>query len=77
MWQLSMRGKDRRLTDLGMFDDIIAATRRILALEGDPDARVSFQVSADLLAAKSDVKILSRLEYQGREGFYTLIRRVQ
>jgi hypothetical protein len=48
MWQLSMRGKDRRLTDLGMFDDIIAAT-----------------------------KILSRLEYQGREGFYTLIRRVQ
>ena len=77
MWQLKVRAEDRHWTDLGMFDSILAATQRILALESDLTAAVSFQVRADLLAEKSDVKILSCLEFQGRAGFYTLTRRVQ
>jgi hypothetical protein len=53
------------------------AARRVLELEGDPKAAMFFRVYADPMMGKSDAEILSRLEYDGTNGFYILTRRMQ
>jgi hypothetical protein len=80
MWQLSVRGDHRQWTELGVFDGIGPAARRVLELERDPGqpmASLFFRVYADPVMEKSDAEILSRLEYQGTKGFYVLKRQVQ
>jgi len=81
MWQLRMRGnKIREWVELGEFESIGRAARRVLELDRDPThpvGSVFFRVYADPLMEKSDAEILSRLEYQGENGFYLLTRRAQ
>ncbi|MGE0281386.1 MAG: hypothetical protein AB7P20_12355 [Rhizobiaceae bacterium] len=80
MWQLSMRGENRTWTELGSFASIGLAAQLVLKLERNPTEPVAalfFQVYADPLMDKSDAEILSRLEYQGANGFYVLKRQVQ
>jgi hypothetical protein len=80
MWQLSVRGQNRDWTDLGTFVGSGPAAMRVLELERDPTqpiGSVFFRVYADPLMEKSDAEILSRLEYQGGNGFYVLKRSMQ
>ncbi|MGE4046495.1 MAG: SPOR domain-containing protein [Acetobacteraceae bacterium] len=80
MWQLSMRGENRTWTELGSFESIGLAAQLVLKLERNPTEPVAalfFRVYADPLMDKSDAEILSRLEYQGANGFYVLKRQVQ
>jgi len=80
MWQLSVRDGNRDWTELGTFDGIGPAARRILELEcdpGQPMGSLFFRIHADPLMEKSDAEILSRLEHRGAKGFYLLTRRVQ
>ena len=79
MWQLKKRGEHRDWSELGSFESIGAASRRVLELDRDhsdqPVGSLFFRVYADPLMDKSDAEILSRLEYQGTNGFYVLTRR--
>jgi hypothetical protein len=80
MWQLRMRDKNKEWIDLGTFEDIGAAARRVLELEREPAQpmiSMFFRVYADPLVEQSDAAILSRLEYQGTKGFYLLTRQAQ
>jgi hypothetical protein len=77
MWKLSARDQNRNWTELGTFDGIGPAARRVLELEGEPLSAMFFRIYADPLMEKSDADILSRLEYQGTKDFYLLTRRVQ
>ena len=77
MWKLAMRGPNRNWTDLGAFDSINAAARRVVELEDEPLSSLFFRVYADPPMGKSDAEILSRLEYQGTKGFYLLTRQLQ
>jgi hypothetical protein len=78
MWQLSVRDGNREWAELGTFAGIGPAARRVLERERDPGQPMGslfFRVHADPLMEKSDAEILSRLEYQGTNGFYLLTRR--
>jgi hypothetical protein len=79
MWQLSMRDRNKNWTELGTFDGIGLAARRVLELEhrDRPIEALFFRVYTDPMMEKSDAEILSRLEYQGVIGFYVLTRRMQ
>jgi hypothetical protein len=80
MWQLSVRDQNRNWTELGTFAGMGPAAQRVLELERAPThpmGSVFFRVYADPLMDKSDVEILSRLEYQGATSFYLLTRQVQ
>ena len=78
MWKLSGRdNKIRQWAELGEFQSISHAARRILELERDPLGALFFRVYVDPLGEKSDAEILCRLEYQSEKGFYLLRRAVQ
>ena len=78
MWKLSGRdNKIRQWAELGEFQSIAPAARRVLELESDPNGALVFRVYADPLREKSDAEILCRLEYQSAKGFYLLQRAVQ
>ena len=78
MWQLRMRrNKTQEWVELGAFENMLLAARRVLELEGDALGSVFFRVYVDPLYAKSDAEMLSRLEYQSDKGFYLLTRHVQ
>jgi hypothetical protein len=81
-WKL--RGRDNKIrqwAELGEFQSINDAARRVLELErdplGEPRGALFFRVYADPLADKSDAEILCRLEYQREKAFYLLQRVVQ
>jgi hypothetical protein len=75
MWKLNARDNTRKQwAELGEFQSIGDAARRVLELEGDPLRAMFFRVYADPLAAPTDADILSRLEYQSAKGFYVLKR---
>jgi hypothetical protein len=70
MWKLSGRdNKIRQWAELGEFQSISDAARRVLELECDPLGALFFRVYVDPPAAKSDAEILCRLEYQSDKGF--------
>ena len=78
MWKL--RGRDNKIrqwAELGEFQSISDAARRVLELEGDPLGALFFRVYVDPPGEKSDAEILCRLEYQTDKGFYLLKRVVQ
>jgi hypothetical protein len=78
MWKL--RGRDNKIkqwSELGEFQSISDAARRVLELEGDRLGALVFRVYVDPLGEKSDADILCRLEYQSVKGFYLLQRAVQ
>jgi hypothetical protein len=80
MWQLSMRDRNKNWTELGTFDGIGLAARRVLELEhpDQPIGSLFFQVHADPLVHQSDAEILARLEYRAaRSRLYVLTRRMQ
>ena len=78
MWKLSARdNKIRQWAELGEFQNINAAARRVLELEDDPPGALFFRVYVDPPGEKSDAEILCRLEYQSEKGFYLLKRVVQ
>jgi len=62
------------------FAGIGPAARRVLELEQDPKqpiGAVFFRIYADPMMEKDDAEILSRLEYQGANGFYVITRSMQ
>ena len=78
MWKLS--GRDNKLkqwSELGEFQNINDAARRVLELEGDRFGALFFRIYVDPPYDKSDAEILCRLEYQSPKGFYLLQRVVQ
>jgi hypothetical protein len=78
MWKLT--GRDNKLkqwSELGEFQNISDAARRVLELEGDRLGALFFRVYVDPLGEKSDAEILWRLEYQSAKGFYLLTRAMQ
>jgi hypothetical protein len=79
MWRLSGRdNKIRQWAELGEFQSISDAARRVLELDRDPPhGALFFRVYVDPPGEKSDAEILSRLEYQSDKGFYLLKRDVQ
>jgi hypothetical protein len=78
MWKLSGRdNKIRQWKELGEFQSISDAARRVLELEGNHLGSLFFRVYADPLIEKSNAEILCRLEYQSAKGFYLLKRDVQ
>ena len=78
MWKLSGRdSKIRQWAELGEFQRISDAARRVLELERDPLGALFFRVYVDPPGEKSDAEILCRLEYQSEKGFYLLQRAVQ
>ena len=78
MWKLSGRdNKIRQWAELGEFQSINDAARRVLELEGDPLGALFFRIYAHPPGDKSDAEILCRLEYQSEKGFYLLQRAVQ
>ncbi len=78
MWKLSARdNKIRQSAELGEFQNINEAARRVVELEGDPLGALFFRVYVDPPGEKSDAEILCRLEYQSDKGFYLLKRVVQ
>jgi hypothetical protein len=66
-----------RAPELGEFQNISDAARRVLELEGDRHGALFFRVYVDPPFGKSDAEILCRLEYQSAKGFYLLQRAVQ
>jgi hypothetical protein len=78
MWKLSRRdNKIKQWSELGEFQNISDAARRVLELEGDRLGALFFRVYVDPPFGKSDAEILCRLEYQSAKGFYLLQRAVQ
>jgi len=78
MWKLSGRdNKIRQWAELGEFQSISGAARRVLELERDPLGALFFRVYVDPPGEKSDAELLCRLEYQSEKGFYLLQRAVQ
>jgi hypothetical protein len=78
MWKLSGRdNKIRQWAELGEFQSISDAARRVLELERDPLGALFFRVYVDPPGEKSDAELLCRLEYQSEKGFYLLQRAVQ
>jgi hypothetical protein len=78
MWKLRARdNKIRQWAELGEFQSISDAARRVLELERDPLSALFFRVYVDPPGEKSDAEILRRLEYQSDKGFYLLTRDVQ
>ena len=79
MWQLSMRSNDksRGWSELGDFPNLNDAAQRVLEQEGNRLGSLFLRTHVDPPFAKSDAAILSRLEYQGANGFYLLTREVQ
>ena len=77
MWQLKMRGNEiREWSEVGSFNSIGEAARRVLELEGR-NGVLSFRTYVDPCFEKSDADILCRLEHQGANAFYLLTRGVQ
>ena len=75
-----MSGRDNKIrqwAELGEFQSISDAARRLLELEGDPLGALFFRVYVDPPGEKSDAQILCLLEYQSEKGFYLLQRAVQ
>jgi 16S rRNA G966 N2-methylase RsmD len=73
MWKLRMRGeKVREWTELGSFESISHAARRVLELEDNRHGSLFFRVYVDPPFGKSDAEVLSRLEYQSEKAFYVL-----
>jgi 16S rRNA G966 N2-methylase RsmD len=78
MWKLKGRDNNiRQWAELGEFQSINDAARRVLELEGNRLGSLFFRVYVDPPFAKSDAEILCRLEYQTEKGFYLLQRAVQ
>jgi len=78
MWKLSGRDNKIKLwSELGEFQTINDAARRVLELEGDPLGALFFRIYVDPPYEKSDAEILCRLEYQSAKGFYLLQRTAQ
>jgi hypothetical protein len=79
MWKLRGRdNKSRQRAELGEFQNISDAARHVLKVEGPPYPALFFRVYIDpTTGAKSDVEILSRVEYQTEKRFYLLTRAVQ
>jgi 16S rRNA G966 N2-methylase RsmD len=68
-----MRGeKVREWTELGSFESISHAARRILELEENRLGALFFRVYVDPPYGKSDAEVLSRLEYRSEKAFYVL-----
>jgi hypothetical protein len=77
-WKLSGRdSKIKQWSELGEFQSINDAARRVLELEGNPLGALFFRVYVDPPGEKSDAEILCRLEYQSDKGFYLLKRDMQ
>jgi hypothetical protein len=69
---------EREWAELGEFQSISDAARRVLELEGDRRGTLFFRVYVEaLIEQKSDATILCRLESQTEKGFYVLLRAVQ
>jgi len=78
MWKLSGRdNKIRQWAELGEFQSVSNAARRVLELELDPLGALFFRVYVDPSGEKSDAEIRCRLEYQSDKSFYLLTRAVQ
>jgi hypothetical protein len=70
MWKLSGRdNKVRQWAELGEFQSISDAARRLLELENDPLGALFFRVYVDPPGEKSDAGILCRLECQSDKDF--------
>ena len=70
-----MRGeKVREWIELGSFESIGHAARRVLELEDNRRGTLFFRVYVDPPFGKSDVEVSSRLEYQSEKAFYLLTR---
>lgn len=66
-----MRGEEvREWTELGSFESIGQAARRVLELEDNRLGSFFFRVYVDPPGGKSDAEVLSRLEYQSAKAFY-------
>lgn len=83
MWKLSQRTDHphpKAWHELGDFASICGAAEKIVATEEDPrpDAgAIFFRVYCWHAEGRTDARILSRLEYQGRRGFYVLMHSTQ
>ncbi|TWB09329.1 hypothetical protein FBZ89_14213 [Nitrospirillum amazonense] len=75
MWQLSTTNAAREWVEIGRFDTVTAAARRIRELEEYPTAGVFFELYVDTELGTDD-DAFSVLHHTGKRGLYGIRRRV-
>jgi hypothetical protein len=75
MWQLKMTNAAKEWTDVGNFETVTEAARRIRELEGRPDGGIFLEMFVEIDFGTDD-DAFSCLQYSGRKALYGIRRRV-
>ena len=75
MWQLSMTNAAEEWTEVGRFESMTAAARRIRELEGYPVTGIFLEMHVDTELG-TDEEAFGVLHHTGRRALYGIRRRV-
>jgi hypothetical protein len=73
MWQLSKTNAAKEWTNIGTFDSVTAAARRIREIEGYPNTGVFLELHVDT-ALGTDEEAFAVLHHTGRRALYGIRR---
>jgi len=76
MWQLMMTNRAREWVEVGRFETVTDAARRIRDLEGNTLTGVFLRMYIDTEFG-TDAEAFGHLEHKGRRALYVIKRRVQ
>jgi hypothetical protein len=75
MWQLKMTSATEEWTEVGNFETVTEAARRIREIEGYPNAGIFLELHVDTDLGNDD-EALSVLHHTGKRALYGIRRRV-
>ncbi len=75
MWQLSMTNAGKEWIEVGRFETVTAAARRIRQLEEYPNSGVFLEMHVDTTCG-TDEEAFSVFHHTGRKALYGIRRRV-
>ena len=73
MWQLKMTNAAKEWVEVGTFDTVTAAARRIREIEGRPSGGIFLEMYVEIDAG-TDEEAFSVLQYTGQRALYGIRR---